>query len=506
MRFPRSAGLLCHITSLPGPDGIGDLGTPSMAFVDFLAAAGQNLWQMLPLSPPAEGNSPYSAYSAFAGNPLMISLQELAKEGLLSDEQASSGQPEQNAAADPAMVDFAAVAERKQALLRLAFEQSKTRQPATWQAARSDFENRHADWLDDFACYEVLLNHFGEPDWTQWPAEWAGRAPEAMAELDGQFGEELAFSKFKQFVFDRQWQTLKRYANERKVRLYGDMPIFVAHESADVWANRDLFALRPDGTPALVAGVPPDYFSKTGQLWGNPQYDWQALELTDFDWWTRRFARAFEQFDLLRVDHFRGFEAYWEVPADARTAIGGRWVEGPGAKPFRAAEKVLGELPLVAEDLGLITEGVHQLRDELGFPGMRVLQFGFDSPNDDFHRPSAYPEHSVAYTGTHDNDTVMGWYGERLKGPAKQVLPSDDLLHQVLSGDEPVHWQLVGSVWRSPADTVVAPVQDILGLGNEARMNRPGQAKGNWAWRMTPGALTAETAERLRRLTEQAGR
>ena len=505
MRFPRSAGLLCHITSLPGPDGIGDLGTPSMAFVDFLAEAGQTIWQILPLSPPAEGNSPYSAYSAFAGNPLMINLQELVAAGLLADDDVSRDTTADDSGS-LSEVDFETVGRRKQKLLRLAYEQAKTGEPEDWRAQRQEFENCQADWLDDFARYEVLLNHFDEPNWSKWPAEWAGRAPEAMAELESSFSDELAFSKFKQFVFDQQWRALKQYANQRNVRLYGDMPIFVAHESADVWSNRNLFALRPDGSPALVAGVPPDYFSKTGQLWGNPQYDWDAIEATDFAWWTRRFSRALEQFDMLRVDHFRGFEAYWEVPAEARTAVGGSWVPGPGGKPFRAAEKVLGELPLVAEDLGLITEGVHQLRDELGFPGMRVLQFGFDNPDDDFHRPSAFPQHSVAYTGTHDNDTVMGWYRNRLNGPAKTSLPPEDLLHQVLTGDEPVHWQLVGSVWQSPADTVIAPVQDILGLGNDARMNLPGQAKGNWAWRMTPGALTSETAARLRQLTEQAGR
>ncbi|WP_404310397.1 4-alpha-glucanotransferase [Neorhodopirellula lusitana] len=499
MKFPRSSGVLLHITSLPGESlddgGIGDLGPQAYRFVDFLKAAGQSVWQILPLSPPAEGNSPYSAYSAFAGNPLMVSLSRLVRDGLLSQvPELSPGE----VGADH--VDFALVAERKERSLARAFERFSGTDGHPLVVAFRDFCVAQADWLDEFARFEAIMRNQNERDWSKWPAELVARHPDVIADWDEMLADEIQFSKFKQFLFDRQWCELKAYANENGVRICGDMPIFVAHESADVWVNQNLFAVDEKGKPTLVAGVPPDYFSETGQLWGNPQYDWEALEATGYDWWVKRFGCALRQFDLLRVDHFRGFEAYWEIPASAKTAIEGAWKKGPMSAPFDAAERVLGELPFIAEDLGMITEEVHQLRLQLGFPGMRVLQFGFDTADDEFHRPNTYPEDSVAYTGTHDNETLVGWL--KTRKPAD----SPDPLKAWITESEPVYWQLIDTVLQSRSDTAIVPMQDLLGLGNAARMNVPGQAKGNWSWRMSADAITDPITTKLKTLTNDAGR
>lgn len=530
MKFPRSSGVLLHITSLPGGNGVGDLGDSAYKFVDFLAASGQSIWQILPLSPPAEGDSPYSAYSAFAGNPLMINLAGLVSEGLLTqtdiDETQQTtphggstepGTPHDLASSSGGMaatvsapavsqahVDFVTVAARKEAALNRAFERFQNTASHPLRSPLLAFCKKHASWLEDFSRFEAIMCHLDESDWSKWPMELVTRQPSALAKWDDQLSEAIHYANFKQFLFDRQWQSLKQYANDAGVRICGDMPIFVAHESADVWANQSLFAVDENGKPTLVAGVPPDYFSKTGQLWGNPQYNWDALEKTHYHWWTERFGSAMRQFDLLRVDHFRGFEAYWEVPASARTAVGGNWKPGPGTKPFDAAREALGDLPFIAEDLGLITEEVHHLREQLGFPGMRVLQFGFDNADDDFHRPNTYPTDSVGYTGTHDNDTLVGWLKQRKPSgadPLKSWIADHD--H---AADEPVYWQLIDAVLQSDSDTAIIPMQDLLGLDNAARMNVPGKAKGNWTWRMTDSAITPELIEKLRGLTERANR
>ncbi|EMI16182.1 4-alpha-glucanotransferase [Rhodopirellula maiorica SM1] len=508
MRFPRSSGILCHITSLPTAIGdrefgIGDLGKASYAFVDFLQAAGQTIWQVLPLGPPAAGNSPYSCYSAFAGNPLLISLSMLVEDGLLDegDFVLPSGLGETTA-----NVDYHLVGQFKLPALRTAFEKFSEDASEEQRADFDRFVELNAWWLDDFGRFEALMRHFGSADWTKWPAELVRHAahPEfdqAIEQWEAKLSTEIQFAEFQQYIFDVQWRKLKQYANDRNVRMYGDMPIFVAHESADVWANQSVFCLADDGRPTFVAGVPPDYFSKTGQLWGNPQYRWDALEQTNYRWWVQRFGYAFKQFDLMRIDHFRGFEAYWEIPATAKTAVSGKWVEGPREKVFDAAREKLGELALIAEDLGMITEEVHELRDKLGFPGMRVLQFGFYVAEDDFHRPSAFPEHSVAYTGTHDNDTVMGWYNEREVAEGEQ-----DLLADVVTSDVDIHLQLIWAVLNSASDTAIIPVQDLLGLGNEARMNMPGLADGNWAWRLLPGQLTESVASTIGEMTRNSRR
>ncbi|SRR6056297_1377230 len=498
MRFPRSAGILLHITSLPSPDGIGDLGQPAHAFVDFLAAAGQRVWQILPLGPPAEGNSPYSAFSAFAGNPLLISLPGLIEEGLLSTTDVP---PSAALATASDRVDYTAVAAYKLPRLRTAFENFQQHASTSLRAELATFCTENAWWLTDYCRFESLMLHFGNPDWTTWDPDLVQRSEVAIANWDRQLEASIEYSRFVQFLFDRQWKRLKKYANERDIQMYGDMPIFVAHESADVWANQRLFTLNQVGEPELVAGVPPDYFSATGQLWGNPLYRWDVLETENYAWWTSRFGAALRHFDLLRVDHFRGFESYWEIPADAETAVAGQWRPGPGEKPFLAARAELGELPIIAEDLGLITDEVHQLRERLGFPGMRVLQFGFATEEDAFHRPSHYPPHSVAYTGTHDNDTLMGWYRQR-----EPIAAGIDPLEAYLQGNQPIHIQLIQAVLDSPADTAIVPMQDVLGLGNEARMNIPGQAKGNWTWRVAAESLTPDLARQWHERTQRAKR
>ncbi|WP_153559380.1 4-alpha-glucanotransferase [Roseimaritima sediminicola] len=503
MHFPRSSGILLHITSLPGPHGIGDLGEQAYQFVDFLQAAGQRVWQILPLSPPAFGDSPYSSFSAFAGNPLLINLAQLAEDGLLDVEQVATVEPIDA----PGKADYAAAQRLKRPLLDEAYRRfsDTTRSETHEQYDAYCLDN--AWWLVDYARFEAYRERFGTSDWTRWPEQLVHRVPEALMRTDRELAEAIARAKFFQFLFHLQWSRLKQYANERQVRMYGDMPIFVAHESADVWAHQGLFSLDEGGRPTVVAGVPPDYFSETGQRWGNPLYRWDALRGTDYAWWTQRFRSALEFYDLLRVDHFRGFEAYWEIPADAPTAVDGRWCLGPGTEPFDAAREQLGPLPIIAEDLGLITDEVHQLREDLGFPGMRVLQFGFDNPEDDFHRPDQYPANSVAYTGTHDNDTIMGWYGKRRPKPKSQTLADeDDPLAPYLRGDEPVHWQLCAAVLESRSDTAILPMQDVLGLGNAARMNLPGQATGNWTWRVAAEACSPELATRLQQATERSGR
>lgn len=495
-QFDRAAGVLLHITSLPSEFGVGDLGDNAHRFVDFLVSAGQRVWQILPLGPTANGDSPYSCYSAFAGNSLLICPRMLVRDGLLTEADLEPLIPTRSY---PRRADYGAAWRCKTQLLEKAFENFLAR-PAGEQNSRFEaFCQQQHWWLDDFALFGALMKNFGTDGWWCWDASLAQRDAATLATWREKLAKSIEFERFVQFVFREQWNKLKGYANSKGVKLFGDMPIFVAHGSADVWANQAIFWLEPDGNSKLVSGVPPDYFSKTGQLWGNPLYNWDAIAATHYHWWTQRFRNAFELYDILRIDHFRGFEAYWEIPASAKTAVTGRWAPGPGAAPFRAAEKVLGELPIVAEDLGMITEAVHELRDELEFPGMRVLQFGFDSENDTFHRPESYPVHSAAYTGTHDNSTIMGWYLDRQKNLSADIL--NDYLQDPEQSGIPIHWQLISMVLRSRAKLAIIPLQDIFGLDDRARMNIPGQADGNWLWRFQSQDLTDEITDRLRVLT-----
>lgn len=496
MRFPRTSGVLLHISSLPSQFGIGDLGPGATQFIDFLESSGQKLWQVLPLGPPARGDSPYSCYSAFAGNPSLISPEQLVEDGWLSREDISLGE---RSAESGTKVDFRAAEQLKQQLLEKAFANAKS--GLSEDSRFVQFQNDNAFWLIDFSRFQALLKHFDNPDWTQWPERLVRRDPEELEQWDSTLADDILFSQFSQFLFDQQWKRVKQLANDRGIRIFGDMPIFVAHESADVWANQSLFFLDADGKQTVVAGVPPDYFSETGQRWGNPLYRWDVCESQGYSWWVERFRFAFRHFDLLRVDHFRGFESYWEIPATAETAIDGQWRKGPGSGPFDAAREKLGELAIVAEDLGLITDEVHELRDQLQFPPMRILQFGFEQENDVFHRPGHYPEHSVAYTGTHDNDTLMGWYTQR-----SEEKPDNQLLDPFLQGDGEIHQQLIKAVLGSESDTVVIPMQDLLGLGNEARMNLPGEPDGNWAWRVQADAFSEELSQWLANETSDTNR
>jgi 4-alpha-glucanotransferase len=474
-----------HPTSLPGRYGIGDLGPEAFRFADWLHAAGQRLWQVLPLGPTGYGESPYQLYSAFAGNPLLISPDLLVERGWLTGSDLASV-PEFPVEA----VDFERVIPWKQQLLRRAFERFSP--DAEYRA----FTAGNCNWLDPFTRFMALKHAHGGVAWTDWPS---GGVPNPR---------EQEFHKFLQFEFFRQWSALRRHCADLGIRAMGDVPIYVAHDSADVWAHPELFQLDAEGRPAAVAGVPPDYFSATGQLWGNPLYRWDREAADGYRWWIERMRAALQMFDLVRMDHFRGFEAYWDVPAGEPTAERGRWVKGPGAALFRALEAALGPLPIVAENLGVITPEVEAIRNEFHFPGMAILQFAFgaDAQAHDF-KPHNYPRNLVAYTGTHDNDTVMGWW--RSEGLAdstrtpEQVAVEKARARAYLNTDgSAMNWTLIRALMSSVADTVVFPVQDILGLGSEARMNTPSVPSGNWRWRYAAGTLTESHAASLKQMGE----
>jgi 4-alpha-glucanotransferase len=494
MRFPRSSGILLHPTSLAGPYGIGDLGAEARRFVDFLAVAGQKLWQVLPLGPTGYGDSPYQCFSARAGNPLLISLERLVEQGCL-DPSALASTPDFSEDA----VDFELLTPWKTVLL-----ESASRVHSGFEA----FCEANQHWLDDFALFIALKERHHGVAWTQWEPRARDRDPQALAQWRRQLAAPIATQKFLQFVFFEQWRELRAYARELGVRIMGDLPIYVAHDSADVWVHRQYFQLDAQGNPTVVSGVPPDYFSKTGQLWGNPIYRWDALAEDGYGWWLDRFRGAFEMVDMIRLDHFRGFEAYWEVAATEQTAVHGRWVKGPGSALFRAAKAKLGELPLVAENLGVITPEVEAIREEFGFPGMAVLQFAFGTdPQAPTFRPHNYPREVVAYTGTHDNDTTVGWWtseGQRESTRSNEDIRRErDLAMRYLNtGGREIHWAFIRALEASVADTVLIPMQDVLGLGTEARMNQPATLGGNWRWRYRRGALKPELAQRLRELTE----
>jgi 4-alpha-glucanotransferase len=484
--------MLLHPTSLPNACGIGDFGPSAYRFVDFLVAARQRLWQVLPLNPTGPSRSPYQCFSSFAGEPLLISPELLVEAGLLGHDDLAP-----LAELPSERVDYDAVAPIKAELLRRAF--------AAWRAQGDDPAFAHfcaseQSWLDDYALFATIKQDYGGADWAQWSPDFALRQPTAIEHVRTALGDEWEFQRWVQYQFRRQWGALKRYANERGVSIVGDMPIFVAGDSADVWANPQLFFLNEHNQPTMVAGVPPDYFSATGQRWGNPLYNWDAMAQTGYAWWIARVQATFQTVDVLRIDHFRGFEAYWAIPAHEETAINGRWMPGPGAAVFEALRATLGPLPIIAEDLGIITPPVEQLRRDLGFPGMRVLQFAFDGKSNNAYLPHNYDANSVVYTGTHDNDTTLGWWLGLPPEQQQQVLRY--LGHQ---GDEP-SWDLMRLASASVAHTAIFPLQDLLALGSEARMNRPGVELGNWDWRYAEAALRPELAERLAEITRLYGR
>jgi len=491
--YPRSSGILLHPTSLPGP-GVGGLGAEARRFVDWLASAGQRLWQILPLVPVDGGGSPYNGLSAMAGNPLLVSPGELVRDGLLEP----GGTGGEDLPAD--RVDYPRALAWKDALLKRAWNAFRAGAAPGLRGEFDAFRVRSAAWLDDYALFRALRDEHGGAPWAEWEEGVRDRDPGALARAAHRLGGAVEFHVFAQWVFDRQWRALHGYARERGVRVLGDVPIFVAYDSADVWANPELFELDARGRPTMVAGVPPDYFSATGQRWGNPLYRWDRMRADGFRWWTERFRRTLETADVVRVDHFRGFESYWEIPADEPTAVHGAWRPGPGAELFDAVRHELGELPLVAEDLGIITPGVEALRDSLGLPGMRVLQFAFgDDDARNPHLPRNHTENSVAYTGTHDNDTTLGWY----RGAGEEERRR---LSRLLAPGEDPGWGMIRLAMESRAKFAVVPLQDVLGLGSEGRMNTPGTTEGNWAWRFREDDLIDEPARRLHELARATAR
>jgi 4-alpha-glucanotransferase len=504
MNLPRCSGILLHPTSLPGPFGIGDLGPEAHAFADFLEASGQSLWQVLPLGPTGYGDSPYACYSAFAGNTLLISPAQLMADGLLPNDAAPSEFPDER-------VDFAAAHKYKDSILRQTFLLFKHEADPKLQLGFADFCRRYVSWLDDYALFRALKDAHDGVAWNEWEPALVRRDSAALESAKRDLAEQIEAQKFYQFLFYRQWFALKANCNRRGIKLIGDIPIFVAHDSADVWTNTDQFKLNPDGSPIVVAGVPPDYFSATGQLWGNPLYNWDQMLADGFKWWIQRVHSTLETFDIARIDHFRGFAACWEIPGGDKTAERGHWVVSPGRELFTAIRDELGELPIIAEDLGVITPDVEALRDNFDFPGMRILQFAFSSDPKNIDLPHNYHKNVVVYTGTHDNDTAVGWFssvaGEGSTRDVEQVERERQFCMQYLNTEgHEIHWDFIRAVLASVANTAVVPLQDVLGLGTKARMNLPNTTAGNWSWRVAPGSLSTDLAKRLRGLTELYGR
>ncbi len=501
MKFPRRSGLLLHPTSLPGRFGIGDLGEAAYHFLDFLVAAGQSYWQVLPLSPTGYADSPYQGLAAFAGNPMLISPEKLIESGYLSEEDL-------DAAHVPAFpddrVDFGPVIRRKSDLLDRAFVNFRARATGDQRAAFAHFCAEQALWLEDFALFMALKEAHQLRPWQEWELDVARREPQALARWRKSLADLIENQKWRQWQFFVQWLAVKRYANARGIRIIGDIPIFVSADSADVWVNLHLFHFDRDLKPTVVAGVPPDYFSETGQLWGNPLYNWEVMAQDRYAWWIARFRMAFLQADVARIDHFRGFYNYWEIPAGEKTAIRGRWVRSPGADLFRAVTAALGDVAIIAEDLGDFDAqsraGVDALQSEFGYPGMKVLQFAFDGGPTDPFLPHNLARDCVVYTGTHDNDTSAGWY-QITSTKVERERAEKYVGHHPLTASDMAS-DLVRLAWASVANTAITTVQDLLGLGHETRMNTPSTVgPPNWCWRLLPGALTKEIAAKLLELT-----
>jgi 4-alpha-glucanotransferase len=502
VKFPRCSGILLHFTSLPGRLGIGDLGSCAYEFADFLSAAGQKLWQVLPLNPTGYADSPYQCFSAFAGNPMLLSLDRLCDQGLLPPSALASPPsfPEDS-------VDYGRVIEFKMPALRRAAQVFFADCSRADRAAFDTFCGSAGSWLDDYALFMACKDAHHGSMWTLWDPQIRQRNVHAVSEWSRKFAAEINAYRYWQFEFFQQWERLKTYCEERGIRIMGDVPIYVAHDSADVWAHPDLFYLDDQGHPTVVSGVPPDYFSATGQLWGNPIYRWDLLAANGYKWWIDRLRVTFALFDLVRLDHFRGFESYWEVPAGETTAIHGRWVKGPGEEFLTTLENSFGKLPIVAENLGVITPPVEKLRQQFGLPGMSLLQFAFgNDPQGPSFRPHNYSRDLAAYTGSHDNDTTVGWWSS--SGASDSTRTPEDVRkeHEFaraylnFQDDADVNWVMIRAVLASVADVAIVPLQDVLGLGSAARMNLPGTVSGNWKWRYRPGALTEKLSERLQSL------
>ena len=494
MNFKRAGGILLHPTSLPGRYGIGDLGSHAFQFVDWLASTGSRLWQILPLGPTGYGDSPYQCFSAFAGNPYLISLDSLVDDALLTEDDFVT-----MPAFDASRVDFGQLIPWKLYILEKAFSRLSST-PKDFQEEFEQFRADNASWLDDYALFMSIKEANGGGPWSEWDESIRNREDSAMEKARSLYAKNIAWQSFYQFIFSRQWSKLKKYAHEKGITIIGDIPIFIAYDSADAWANPELFFLDEQSLPTVVAGVPPDYFSVTGQLWGNPLYKWSEHKKTGYQWWIERFRSVLNLVDIVRLDHFRGFAGYYEIPYGSSTAEHGRWVTGPGKDFLEAlnpalSDKMGGTLPIIAEDLGVITPDVVELRDSFHLPGMKILQFGFTSPSDPF-LPHNYSSNCVAYTGTHDNDTVLGWFEtapEKEKEYACRYLDTD--------GSD-ISWQMIRAIWSSVAVYAITPMQDALGLGGEARMNFPSRLGGNWHWRMAEDDMSESLASRLEELNE----
>ena len=490
----RSSGILMPISSLPSPHGIGTLGAEARKFVDFLAAARQSWWQILPVGPTSYGDSPYQSFSAYAGNPYFVDLDLLCKDGLLTPDEVSAV----SWGDDPARVDYSAIYNGRFPLLHLAMERGWERDADKVKS----FSEESASWLPDYALFMALKRHFGMKSWTDWPDEDIRlRRPEAVAHYQKELADDIRLFTYIQYLFFRQWEDLRSYAHEKGIGIIGDLPIYVAMDSADVWADPRAFQLDERNVPAEVAGVPPDYFTADGQLWGNPLYDWDAMKADGYTWWIRRIAGASRLYDILRIDHFRGLESYWAVPRGETTAKIGRWVKGPGMDLIGVLTEKFPNIQFIAEDLGYLTPEVRQLLADSGLPGMKVLQFAFDSREAANYLPHTYPRHCVCYAGTHDNSTLMGWKDEA--APADIAMAREYLgLHD----GEGFNWGVLRGGQSSVADLFIAQMQDYLGLGSEARMNTPGILGSNWQWRMLPGQITEELTARIARMTSLYGR
>lgn len=490
MKIERSAGILLHPTSLPGDFGIGDLGPSANHFIDFLAHAGQTLWQIFPLGPTGYGDSPYQCFSAFAGNPLLVSPELLLKEGLLNKSELGNV-PDNNSHS----IDFGPIINYKYDLLQKAFAHFKAKK----ESFKHEFDNfckNNSYWLEDYSLFMAAKQYHGGVTWTQWDQSIAFR--KNIAEWQTKLKDGIDYHKFLQFTFDKQWTNVRRYAHKNGIRIIGDLPIFIAYDSADTWANKELFSVRKDGSLEFVAGVPPDYFSATGQLWGNPLYKWKVMEKDNFKWWKSRISKLLEMVDIIRIDHFRGFDAYWEIPGDAKTAIHGRWVKAPGEKLFNAMKKEFGDIPIIAEDLGVITNSVEELRDKFEFPGIKILQFGLGEDGDKKFLPHNHIKNCVVHTGSHDNETTRGFLESECKKNSGIYEWTQKYLNYY--GDN-MTYELIRTAYASVANIVVIPLQDILNLDNSARMNLPGTLGGNWTWRFTWDQIDQSLAKQYKEMT-----
>lgn len=489
----RSSGILMHISSLPSPYGIGTMGKEAREFVDFLVESAQTCWQVLPICPTSYGDSPYQSFSSFAGNPYFIDLDTLCEEGLLEKKECESYPWGDN----ELEVDYGTMYESRYSLLHKAYDRFQKKIPADY----TSFCKEQEDWLGDYALFMALKDAHGGASWSEWEEELKLRKPEAMKKASEELSEEIDFWKMLQYLFYKQWNSLKAYANENGIKMIGDAPIYVAMDSSDVWANPTQFYLDEELTPIDVAGCPPDAFSEDGQLWGNPLFRWDVMKKDDYAWWTKRIEKMTKLFDIIRIDHFRGFDSYYAIPFGEKTARNGEWREGPGIELFRTMEKKLGKMNIIAEDLGFLTDSVKQMLKDSGYPGMKLIQFAFDTREDGDYLPHNYTQNCVVYAGTHDNDTILGWLetaGENCVAYAKEYLKLDE--------EEGYHWGIMRGVWSSVGDLAVVTMQDILGLGSEGRMNTPSTLGCNWKWRMKAGSLDDKLAAKIRNYVKVYGR